>query len=483
MQPKNGPFLFSDYWATIMGFKNIMSDYLFKTDSISLELFRKGLDRPKTALPRIGNYILPPGIMLGKMLKKMRKAKPDEPSHADVLRQRINARLEPMKLVTEPVGGENSQWIEVKSKGETVATDVLNPETVEVFVSKFLSTWKVLIAFALTILFSVSIVPIFHHPRVWKYISTFYPFLFYPLLASFLYLVFRDFLAATVAPLPVLVARSMVRFSGVSGFILFMVGIGLLVFFIQCFFIPKSMPPTLYFYVNDVRNRFFPYKNRHAPYWLKGKCYWVWRFMTYSPAQLSKFWERDWERIEVWVRADKSPEAGNIEWLVADYHYRELWYDCSRQVDGGIFKKQQATRRAWLVLKKKIAWLVLIDMDVLFHTPALRGIVLTGPERWMRSAVLGGLRAFVSSKPRDHFANYRDSLHDLEIEGNEFFEDVPEHFRNLILRRLIEEPWSFWRYPRGATAALKIHLYSPESLKEIENLSVSDSAFQIKAVS
>ena len=416
------------------------------------------------------------------MVKKMWKTRPDEPSHADVLRQRIDERLEPMRLVTEPVRKGDAQWTTVKSKGQIIATDVLNPDMAEVFVSKFLSTWKILIAFVFTIIFSVSIVPIFHHVRIWKYLSTFYPFLFYPLLASLLYLIFRDFLAATVAPLPVLVAKSMVRFSGVSGFIIFMIGIGLLVFFIQCFFIPKSVPPTLYFYVNDLQNRFFPYERKHAPYWLKGKYYWVWRFTTYSPAQLSKFWERDWERIEVWVRADKSTEAGDIEWLVADYHYRELWFDCSRQVSTGIFRRQQATRRAWLVLKKKIAWVVLIDMNVLFHTPTLRGIVLTASKTWKRSAILGALRAFVSSKPRDRFVDYSDSLHDLEIEGNEFLEDVPEHFRALVLRRLIEEPWSFWRYPRGATAALKIHLYSPESLRETEELSVSDAAFQIKAV-
>lgn len=483
MGQRNGPFIFCDYWASIMGFKNIVSPHLLRTGAISLELFRKGLDRPKTALPRIRNYILPPGFVVGKLMKRMRKTEPRGPSHTEMLKQRIHEKLEPMKLEIVPEIEGNSRWVTVKSKGKTIAENVINPDMAEVFVSKFLSTWKIVIAFILTIIFSISIVPIFHHLRIWKFISTFYPFLFYPLLASFLYLVFRDFLTATVAPLPVLIAKQLVKLSGISGFILFMIGIGLLAFFIQCVFIPKSVPPTLYFYVNDPKSPFFPYRKKHAPYWLKGKHYWVWRFMTFSPAQLSKFWERDWERIEIWLRADKSPEVGNIEWVVADYHYRELWFDCSRQLHPSILEKQKMKRHTWLTVGQRMGWVVLVDMDVLFHTPVLRGLVLTQSGKRTRSAILGALRAFISSKPRDRFGDYRDSLGDLEIEGNEFLEDVPEHFRNLILRRLIEEPWSFWRYPRGATSTLKIHLYDGKALKELGDLSVSDPNFQIKSLS
>lgn len=481
MEERNGPFIFCDYWATIMGFKNVVSEYLLKSGKISLELFRKGLDRPSTSLPRIRNYILPPGFMLSKLMKKVRKTEDAVPSHAEMLKQKIYERLDPMKLQMVPEDSGDSRWTTLKSSGDIVARNVINPDVVQVFVSKFLSTWKIVIAFILTIVFSISIVPILHQLRIWRFVSTFFPFLFYPLLASFLYLVFRDFLTATVVPLPVLVAQELVKLSGVSGFILIMVGIGFLAFFIQCFFIPKSVPPTLYFYVNDQKSSFFSYMGKHAPYWLHGKYYWVWRFMTFSPAQLSKFWERDWERIEVWIRADKSPEAGNIEWLVVDYHYRELWYDCSRHVNPKISTTQQKRKHEWFALRRKMTWVVLVDMDVLFHTPVLRGIVLTQTGKRTRNAILGALRAFISSRQRDRFGDYRESLGDLAIEGNEFLEDVPEHLRSLVLRRLIEEPWSFWRYPRGATATLKIHLYDPEVLRNLEELSVSDPSFQVKS--
>jgi hypothetical protein len=481
MPERNGPFIFCDYWASIMGFKNVVSEYLLKSERISLELFRKGLDRPNTSLPRIRNYILPPGFMIGKLMKKLRKPDGMLPSHAEVLRQKIQAKLDPMKLQVTPADGSDPRWVTVHSNGDTVARNVISPDVVQVLVSKFLSTWKIVIAFILTIIFSVSIVPILHELRIWRFISAFFPFLFYPLLASFLYLVFRDFLTATLVPLPVLAARELVKLSGVSGFMLIMVGIGLLAFFIQCFFIPKSVPPTLYLYVNDKKNPFFSYMGKHAPYWLEGRSYWVWRFMTFSPAQLSKFWERDWERIEVWIRADRSPEAGNIEWLVVDYHYRELWYNCARQMDSRYLRAQQVKKRVWFSLGRRMTWVVLVDMDVLFHTPVLRGTVLTQSSRRTRSAILGALRAFISSRQRDRFSDYRESLGDLEIKGNEFLEDVPEHFRSLVLRRLIEEPWSFWRYPRGATATLKIHLYDPNSLKGLEDLSVSDPNFQVKS--
>ncbi len=481
MKQRNGPFIFCDYWATVMGFKNIISDHLLKSQKVSLELFRKGLDRPKTSLPRISNYILPPGVMISRMIRKMRKLQPKRPSSAEVLKQKITAKLEPVRLRVTPEDSRNPKWVTVGLNNDTVARNVINPDMVEVSVSKFLSTWKMVIAFILTILFGVSIVPIFHQLRIWKFVSTFYPFLFYPLLASFLYLVFRDFLTATLAPLPILLARQLVKFSGVGGFILFMVGIGLIVFFIQCVFIPKSVPPTLYFYANDPKSPFFPYASKHAPYWLRGKYYWVWRFMTFSPAQLNRFWERDWERIEVWLRADESPEAGTIEWLVADYHYRELWYDCSRQVSPRILEEQQQTRRAWLDFGKKMTWVVLIDMDVLFHTPVLRGIVLTESRKITKRTISGALRAFISSRPRDKFSDYAEFVENLEVEGNEFLEDVPEHARAIILRRLIQQPWSYWRYSKGAASSLKIHIYNTSGLKDMEDLSVSDSASQIKA--
>lgn len=459
----------------------MISPALLKSEMISLDLFRKGLHRPKTSLPRISNYILPPGFVLGKLLRKLKKKRHEEPPHAEVVAQKIREKLHPMRLEVVSEDGYNPRWVTVRSGDEVAAGDVISPDVVDVFVSQFLGTWKMAIAFLLTVVFSISIVPILHELPIWKFIAPYFPFLFYPLLASFLYVFFRDFFTATVAPLPVLIAKQLVTLSGVTGFVLFMVGIGLVAFFIQCFFIPKSVPPTLYLYVNDPKSPFFPYARNHAPYWLKGTHYWVWRFMTYSPAELGKFWERDWERIEVWVRADRSPDAGNVEWIVADYHYRELWFDCSRQLDSRILEKYTARRRTWLALARRMTWVVLVDMDVLFHTPVLRGIVLTQSEKRTSNAILGALRAFISAKPRDRFGDYRDALGDLEIEENEFFEDVPEHLRALVLHRLIEEPWSFWRYPRGASSARRIHIYSPDRLKDMEDLSVSDPKFQIKA--
>ncbi|UCE29302.1 MAG: hypothetical protein JSV85_00780 [Candidatus Bathyarchaeota archaeon] len=69
-----------------------------------------------------------------------------------------------------------------------------------------------------------------------------------------------------------------------------------------------------------------PFKDaRDEPPWLKDskvKAYWVLRFMYFWRYELAANPHPDWERVEVWVDAEK----GKAEWVVSDYHYRELWY-------------------------------------------------------------------------------------------------------------------------------------------------------------
>ena len=74
-----------------------------------------------------------------------------------------------------------------------------------------------------------------------------------------------------------------------------------------------------------------PFKNsQDEPFWLKEakskedrpKAYWVLRFTYFWRYELAKVPHPDWERVEVWIDAEK----GKLEWVVTDYHYRELWY-------------------------------------------------------------------------------------------------------------------------------------------------------------
>jgi len=90
---------------------------------------------------------------------------------------------------------------------------------------------------------------------------------------------------------------------------------------------------TAYFYHKSMSSPIFPYKIIDGKpvddiYWLDDEFYWVFRFMYYWLWELSLskgfpfITHPDYERFEVWVNAI----SGQIEWLVSDYHYRELWY-------------------------------------------------------------------------------------------------------------------------------------------------------------
>ena len=66
-----------------------------------------------------------------------------------------------------------------------------------------------------------------------------------------------------------------------------------------------------------------------VPGWLGSKPYWVFRYLylwrgelTVKKGFLPLHFKPDWERVEVWLDA----RSGMVEWIVTDYHWRELWY-------------------------------------------------------------------------------------------------------------------------------------------------------------
>ncbi len=112
-------------------------------------------------------------------------------------------------------------------------------------------------------------------------------------------------------------------------FLTFILGIGYILIHREC-----EMVNT-YFYDNRPEetnaNRVSPFKKvQDEPFWLKdekaeggnSKSYWVLRFMYFWKYELAIIPHPDWERVEVWIDAEK----GTPEWVVTDYHYRELWY-------------------------------------------------------------------------------------------------------------------------------------------------------------
>jgi hypothetical protein len=85
-----------------------------------------------------------------------------------------------------------------------------------------------------------------------------------------------------------------------------------------------------YMYLYDGEKPLEFYKHREdIPVWLDSKPYWVFlykftwaREFTVNKSFPFFHFPKDLERIELWVDA----KTGNVEWIVTDYHFRELWY-------------------------------------------------------------------------------------------------------------------------------------------------------------
>jgi len=207
-----------------------------------------------------------------------------------------------------------------------------------------------------------------------------------------------------------------------------------------------------------------PYRREgDGPYWLEGESYWVWRYLMLTPAELNKFWERDWERVELWIRAD-GDRAGVLEWVVTDGHYRELWIPASRLGSPEVVRECGDAAVRAVNEGTGGVWLVEVDANPVFHTPYLRlsaflpergGI----PVRGIWYAVRGLWRRARNDDPDD----YLPALNQARVrEGVDLLEDVPEFVAGLTARHLLRQPWKYWRYPYGAGRRREQRLYSSD---------------------
>jgi hypothetical protein len=171
-------------------------------------------------------------------------------------------------------------------------------------------------------------------------------------------------------------------------------------------------------------------ESQDEPFWLKKenvKAYWVLRFMYFWRFEVAKVPHSDWERVEVWVDAEK----GDIKWIVTDYHYRELWY----KVKGELSK-------------------LYIKFLINFHTPIpvfdsseaesisyvfnlrmkeLIKIVASGRS----SEIIETIRAGVESS-----SEVWTKLHPLHWIQNYGLTGQAARFCSNL-------PWTYWRYPKG----------------------------------
>jgi hypothetical protein len=86
---------------------------------------------------------------------------------------------------------------------------------------------------------------------------------------------------------------------------------------------------TIYFYNGSQADKLHYRNPKDIPNWLEAKPYWVFRYLYSWSFELSPSKGfpliravKDVERLDVWLDA----KSGVIEWIVSDYHWRELWY-------------------------------------------------------------------------------------------------------------------------------------------------------------
>ena len=477
----DGPFVFCDYWASVLNLKDIVNLDALTRMGLSLEGFRKILNRPAAALPKLGYFLLAsllkPFVVLFFAILRLFgycRTRSIEPYQRDAMRQILYKHA----LEIKPRSGGMA---DIVSDGNVVASGIINPLRLQASCSMFFARYKVFLASLVALGYGALIGPISSLFGAGHSLVPYLGVLSYPIVLLILWLMFDDLLTAVVAPLPLIVIRMIIRAGqGFQGFVVAIVGTALVLYLVEWFFIPRSLPPALYLYVNDPDSRYFPYRRGHEPYWLEGKYYWVWRFVTLAPAELIKFWEKDWERLELWIRAD-GDKRGSIEWIVTDWHYRELWFRYERLVG----RLALETHRDLLANERDsdsyLRWIVDVDMDLVFHSPVVRGIHLVKGRRLSLGrrflSILGAIfRRRLSEDPEQH----KRRLELLEIQGSEFLDDVPEHFRTMATRKLLSMPWSFWRFPRGVKSRRTFFVYGgSDSLRDGPELA-SDPRFQIK---
>jgi hypothetical protein len=448
---------------------------------VNLELFRIALDRPAARL--LGwrfyalAYLLGPGAILYQLVTRLRRRMASqEERRRQEERQR---RLAPFRLALRRLEGCPGR---VRLEGFPGFWDgpLLDPQRLRVVASTALPTYKMLLAALLTTLYMGLVLPLSHRLGLPSFGEETIVAFSLALLGGLLYVLFADPWLALLGPLLFLLARSFLVFShGILGFYLGLVGVVILMYVVEFFFVPRPLPPTLFLYVNEPGHPLQTYREGEQPPWLQGRAYWVWRFVILAPAEITKFWERDWERVEVWVRAE-GERAGEIEWILSDFHYRELWYRPERWVGARRWPTQRRRLEAWRREPwRRHHWLLEVDMDLLFHTPWIRGISLEpGPSPRPRTVIRRMLKSLGKRYPRDFPPRYWHRIHELELEGIELFRDVPEHFRKASEWSVLARPWSYWRYPLGVLTPVTRYLYNPAdaSTRDVP----SACAFQIK---
>jgi hypothetical protein len=461
-----GPFVYGDYWGSVLGLPHAFSRRQREEGLVDPVLFRVGLDRPDLEVPRLRHYLVL--FLLGPFLLLLRRfqrlGRHYRLSYRSEVGREVEGRLTDFRLDLAPAG--RTGRVHVEKDGRRLAEDVLDPRLVAGFASFFHATYKLPLA-SLTAILSVAILaPVLHAGGWLGPVLEYWIPVGFPALVALVYLVYRDLVTAVLAALPVVVARFLVPVLGPPGggggwseFLAALTGLFLLYLVVDWLFMPRPVPPVLMMYSRDGPARTYD-REGDAPWWLAGDVYWVWRYLVLTPAELNKFWERDWERVELWIRAD-GRAAGELEWVVTDAHYRELWLPAENLATEERRAADVREARESAGAARPGFWLVETDADLVFHTPFVRALSFL-PDREDRALQGAGhlLSALWKRPDRHDPSDYREALERIQLrEGVNVFGDVPEATSRMVSRHLLAMPWRYWRYPLGAATARPARLY------------------------
>jgi len=477
-----GPFVYIDYWASVLGLHPGARAAHIERGWVDPPLFRAGVHRPDLELPRLRYYMAL--LLIGPLLlpfRAFRRLGKYPIRHRRGVGDELATRLEPFQLDLEQRGAGR---VDVRIGDCLLGADVIDPCRNAAFSSLFYATYKLPFATVTGIVAMAVAGPLLSRFGLLDRAMDLWVPLVLPAIAVLLYVLYRDVATAILGTVPVLVgwlillavARQTADWGLFFGALVLLLAFSLVA---DWFFVPRPVPPSLHFYARDGDARAFE-REEDAPYWLEGECYWVWRYRMLVPAELNKFWERDWERAELWVRAD-GPDAGRLEWVVVDAHYRELWIPYERLGPPDRLRRQEEEARENIEAGGTGFWLVEVDMNLVFHTPFVRtvsfvpeGDAVPAQSLWH---VLSGL---FRRGPRDDPSVYLPALDRIRLaRGTAALADVPEVIASLTARQILAIPWRFWRYPLGAQRRREPRIYDTN---RVEDGSLrADRELQIKA--
>jgi hypothetical protein len=445
-------------------------------------LFRAGVHRPDLELPRLRYYIAL--LLVGPFLlpfRAFRRLGRYPIRHRRQVGDELAARLDPFELELEETAPGR---VTVRKGGVELAVDVVDPRRTAAFSSLFYATYKLPFATVTGILAMGVAIPLLHRVGLLDPTLQLWLPLVLPGLAILLFLLYRDVATAVLGTVPVLVGWLVLVAFGAPAppdWSLFFGALALLLALAlgaDWFFVPRPVPPSLHLYASDGPAAPFD-RQDDAPYWLEGDRYWVWRYLMLVPAELNKFWERDWERAELWIRAD-GPDAGRLEWVVIDAHYRELWIPYERLGPADRLTRQAEVAHESVTAGGTGFWLVEVDMNLVFHSPFVRTVTFVTEQDYLpvRSFwhMLSGL---FRRGPRDDATEYLPALDRIRLErGTGVLADLPEALVSLASRHILSIPWRYWRYPLGANRSRTRRIY--EGKLEDAGAARADRALQIK---